>query len=51
MQNGHALADLTQSGISQFKGVSYTASLQAITENYLATREHDYNDTNYHYAG
>lgn len=51
VQNGHALADLTQSGISQFKGVSFTASLQAITENYLATREHDYNDTNYHYAG
>ena len=50
VQLGHALATLTQENIAAFKGVTNTVDLEAITENYLSSRGHDYNDLTFHYS-
>ena len=50
VQLGHALATLTQENIAAFKGVANTVDLEAITENYLSSRGHDYNDLTFHYS-
>ena len=51
VQDGHTLANITQENIVAFKGITLDVSLEDITQAYLDTRAHDYNDLDYHYNG